>query len=144
LPEEACAPGSTLQQEVLDVFQILDGTSGDVLAVEISGGYTRDDVEQFKKAFEDALAAGADRINVLCKIDKLKFSQSEFSAFVADARYGFANMDKIRHIAVVADSGVMKLLVKLDNAVFGDTEKGLVEKYFDVAALDDAWAFVRG
>ena len=125
------------------MFRILDGTAGDVLAVEISGGYTREDVAQFAQAFEAVLAAGHARVNVLCRIDKLALDQSELGAFVADARYGFAHLDKIRHIAVVADSGMVESLVRLDRAVFGDPDKGLDERYFDVNALAEAWAFVR-
>lgn len=126
------------------MFEILEGSSGDVLAVEISGGYTKGDVALFKKAFEDTLQGGVARVNVLCKIDRLKLTESEMGAFVEDARYGFANMDKIRHIAVVADSAFVKFLVACDNAVFGDPKKGLVEKYFSTSDLAAAWAFVRG
>ncbi len=56
----------------------------------------------------------------------------------------FANLDKIRPVAVVADSAFVMFLVACDNAVFGDPKKGLVEKSCDTSGSAAAWAFVRG
>jgi hypothetical protein len=44
---------------------------------------------------------------------------------------------------VVGDSKLEKVLVELDNKLFQKKEKELVEKYFNVADIDKAWAFVR-
>lgn len=125
------------------MFTILDGTGGDVLAVEITGGYTLQDFEAFKQAFEAQLHEGYDKINILCKLDKLKISQGEWSAFVADGRYALSHIKQMRHVAVVADSTILEWLVKLDNALFGNPNEELVEKYFSVNDLDKAWTFVR-
>ncbi len=125
------------------MIHILDGSSGDVLGVEITGGYTKEDVEVFRKAFEDVLAQGHERVNILCKIDQLKFTESEFMAFVSDGKYSLKNMDKMRHLAIVADSGIMEVLIKLDNAILGRPKEELIEKYFAVDDMEAAWAFVR-
>ena len=125
------------------MFAVLDGSLGDVLGVEISRGYTMDDIEQFKKAFEEVRAQGNDRINLLCKIDGLEISASEFKAFVEDARYALGHIKQLRHIAVVGDSKIQEILIKADNMIFGSKEKERIEKYFNVADIDQAWAFVR-
>lgn len=125
------------------MFAVLEGSGGNVLAVEISGGYTKADVAAFKQAFEDLLAAGQDQINVLCKIDQLVLTASEWGAFVEDARYALANRNKMRHLAVVADSNALRVLVKLDNLILGDPKHELIERSFEAKDLDQAWAFVR-
>lgn len=125
------------------MFQVLDGSEGNVLGVEISQGYTNQDIEQFKKAFEDVIANGNERVNLLCKIDELKISESQFKAFVEDARYALKNIDQLRHIAVVGDSKIEAAMVKVDNWIFGNKEKDRIEKYFNVADIGQAWTFVK-
>ncbi len=126
------------------MFAVLDGSRGNVLGVEISQGYTMDDIEQFKKAFEGVLAQGNDRVNLLCKIDELEITASEFKAFVEDARYALKHIGQLRHIAVVGDSKIQEIMIKADNMLLGSKEKERIEKYFNVADIDQAWAFVRG
>ncbi|WP_027186389.1 STAS/SEC14 domain-containing protein [Desulfovibrio inopinatus] len=125
------------------MFTILDGTENNILGVEITGGYMKEDFNAVKKAFEDILAQGHDRVNVLCKIDKMKFLEGELSAFIADGRYALSHRDKLRHVAIVANSSVVETLISLDNAIFGDPQNDLIEKYFDIKDIDDAWEFVR-
>lgn len=125
------------------MFQVLDGSQGDVLGIEISQGYTKEDINEFKKAFEDTLAQSDGKVNLLCKIDGLKIGQSEFMAFVEDARYALKYINELRHIAVVGDSKIEAALVKADNWIFGSKEKQRIEKYFNVGDIDQAWAFVR-
>ncbi len=125
------------------MFKVLDGSAGDVLGVEISESYTKDDVEQFKKAFETALAAGHDRVNVLAKIDNLGLTKIDLGAFIDDSRFALGHMKQLRHIAVVGNSGLEKLLVQADNFILGKPKEELIEKYFDAADMDQAWAFVR-
>ena len=54
------------------MFKLLDGGSGNVMGIEIVEEYTKEDVTQLQKMFEELVAAGHDRINLLCKIDQLK------------------------------------------------------------------------
>lgn len=125
------------------MFTILEGSAGNVLAVAITGGYTQADFEAFRQAFEAVLTQGHAQVNVLCRIDELSLLESEWRAFIADARYALAKRDRLRHIAIVADSTVLGWLVKLDNLILGDPGRELVERSFDVKDLDQAWAFVR-
>lgn len=125
------------------MFKILDGSEGDVLGVEITGGYTKADVEAFKKAFNDTLGEGIERCNILVKIDEMETGESDLGAFFEDARFALKNIGKMRHIAVVGQSPIIKALVGADDFLFGDKEKELVERYFDIEDLEQAWKFVR-
>ena len=125
------------------MFKVLETEQGKYLGAEISGGYTKNDVEEFKKAFEACLEGG-DKISVLVKIDELKIADTEFGAFWEDSRYAMQNIDKIGRIAIVGDSKLEGLLVKMDNMIFGDADKGRVEKYFDVSRTAEAWDFIKG
>ncbi|MCF8034241.1 MAG: STAS/SEC14 domain-containing protein [Desulfarculaceae bacterium] len=125
------------------MFKVLDGSAGDVLGVEISQEYTKADVEKFKEAFEEALAASGGQVNILVKMDQLPWTKVKLDAFIEDARYALKFKNSMRHLAIVGDSSLMAPLVKLDNLILGKPEEGLIEKYFDVGDMDQAWAFVR-
>jgi len=101
------------------MFQILDGSEGNVVGVEISGEYTKKDVEELEKIFEDKVAEGHDRLNLLFKIDNLNIGKIHVSAFIEDSKYALKHMDQMRHLAVVGDSKLEKVLVELDNKLFG-------------------------
>ena len=86
------------------MFKILEGSEGDVLGVEVIGGYVKKDIEELKKICDDKLSEGHDRLNFLIKIDQLVFGKSELGAFYADARYALSHLKNLRHIAVVGHS----------------------------------------
>jgi len=44
---------------------------------------------------------------------------------------------------VVGDSKLAKALVELDNRLLGKKKDELIEKYFDISELEDAWKFVQ-
>ncbi|OEU80700.1 MAG: hypothetical protein BA872_03385 [Desulfobacterales bacterium C00003060] len=125
------------------MFQVLDGSEGNVLGAEISHEYTKDDVQEFKKAFESKIAEGHDRVNVLIKIDKLNLGKIHVNAFIEDSMYALKNMNQLRHISIVGNSKLEKVLVELDNKLLGKKKEELIEKYFDVADIDKAWEFAR-
>jgi hypothetical protein len=125
------------------MFKILEGSGGNVLGVEVVGGYMKEDIEALKKICDDKLAEGHEKLNFLVKIDQLKFGKSEFGAFYEDCKYALTHMKNLRHIAVVGHSKLEKILIELDNKLLGSTKKEIIEKYFDVADMDEAWAFVR-
>ena len=125
------------------MFKILDGSEGDILGVEVIGGYVKKDIEELKKICDNKLSEGHDKLNFLIKIDQLDFGKSELGAFYEDARYALSHINNLRHIAVVGHSKLEKLLIELDNRLLGNVQKELIEKYFDVADLDKAWDFVR-
>ena len=125
------------------MFKILEGSEGDVLGIEVVGGYMKEDIEELKKICDDMLAEEHDKLNFLIKIDQLEFGKSELGAFYEDAKYALQHMKNLRHIAVVGHSKLEKILIELDNKLLGSVKKGLIEKYFDVADMDKAWGFVR-
>jgi len=125
------------------MFQVLEGSEGNVVGVEISGEYTKEDVEELKKIFEGKIAEGHDRVNILFKIDNLDIGKIHVSAFIDDSMYALKHLDQLRHIAVVGDSKLEKALVELDNKLFGKKKEELIEKYFNVADIDKAWEFIR-
>ena len=49
------------------MFKVLDGSDGNVLGVEISESYTKEDVQEFEKTCENKVAEGFDRLNILVK-----------------------------------------------------------------------------
>ncbi len=124
------------------MLQVLK-SEGNVLGVEISREYTTADVEEFKKLFESKLAEGHHRVNVLVKIDNLAPGKVRLSAILQDSIYSLKYLNNLRHIAVVGDSKLKKVLVELDNKLFGSEKKELIEKYFDTSEIDKAWEFVQ-
>ena len=124
------------------MLQILEESEGNVLGIEIIGEYTKEDVEEFKKVFEGKIAEGHDRVNALVKIDNLNLGKIHVNAFIEDSMYALKHLDQLRHIAVVGDSKLKKMLVELDNKLFGKKKQEFIEKYFDVADIDKAWEFV--
>jgi hypothetical protein len=125
------------------MFKVLEGSEGPVLAVEISGSYTVEDVKAFEKAAEARLAQGHPRLDVLVKIDRMDWLKIKPQAFFQDAKYAMEHLKQMRHLAIVGDSKLEEVLVKLDNLIFGREKQELIEKYFDVADLEQAWEFVR-
>ncbi|BEQ16164.1 STAS/SEC14 domain-containing protein [Desulfoferula mesophila] len=125
------------------MFKVLEGGEGPVLAVEISGSYTVEDVKAFEKAAEARLAQGHPRLNILIKIDRMDWLKIKPQAFFQDAKYAMEHIKQMRHLAIVGDSKLEEVLVKLDNLIFGREKQELIEKYFDVSDLDQAWEFVR-
>jgi hypothetical protein len=126
------------------MIKVLAETKGDILGVEIVEAYTKEDFAEFVQAFEQAVKDSAGKVNLLVRIDKLKFRDIEFKAFVRDSRYALEHIGQLGRVAIVGSSKLEKFMVSVDNLIFGNQEKGLVEKYFDASELDQAWAFVRG
>ena len=69
------------------MFKILEGSEGDVLGVEVIGGYVKKDIEELVKICDDKLSERHEKLNFLIKIDQLDFGKSEFGAFYEDASF---------------------------------------------------------
>lgn len=115
-----------------------------VLAIEVIDDFTATDEKLCQKWFEAKREAGAAQVNVLVKLDEMKVSASSIKAFFEDIVWVLRNYTHIGHLAVVAHSKVVKALVPVDNLFFQRASKGRLERYFDVAQLDEAMAFVNG
>ncbi len=122
---------------------MIEGASEKVIAIEMIGGYEKDDEKSLEKLFEEKLASGLTQINILAKIDKLDLSKSSWKAMWDDSLYGLKHMKNCGRVAIVSDKKWEEFLIKLDNSMFQNKEKGRAEKYFDVADLDNALGWVN-
>jgi hypothetical protein len=125
------------------MFKTLEGSGNGVVAVELIDSYTKEDVEELKKLFEDELSKSNGKLNVLFKVDELKLHKITPAAFIDDCRYSLGHIKQLEHLAIVGHSELEKLLIEADNRIFGRPEDDLIEKYFDVSDIDQAWKFVE-
>ena len=114
-----------------------------VLAIEAIGGFTMTDEKFYQKLFKNKLEQGFDQINVLVKLDEVKVSKSEIKAFFEDILFLMRNYKKMGHLAIVAHSNILKILVPIDNLFFERASKGRLERYFDVSQMEEAMEFVN-
>lgn len=114
-----------------------------ILAIEVIDDFTETDEMLCRKLFEEKLEAGAEKVNVLVKLDELKMSKISMKAFFEDILWTWRNYKKMRHLAIVAQSNVLKALVPVDNLFYENKKEERLEKYFDVSQLDEAFKFVQ-
>ncbi|MFV0376402.1 MAG: STAS/SEC14 domain-containing protein [Mangrovibacterium sp.] len=126
------------------MLEQLETFEGNVLAIEIIDSFTETDEKLCQKFFNEKLAKGYDKVNVLVKMDELKMSHTNVKAFMEDSIWALRNYKKLGHMAIVAHSNVLKALVPIDNLFFQRAKEGRLERYFDVSQLDEAYDFVRG
>ena len=114
-----------------------------VLAIEVIDGFTETDEFICQKFFNEKLEKGFDKVNVLVKLDEMKVSHSETKAFFEDTLWAIRNYKKLGHLAIVAHSNIIKVLVPIDNLFFARAKEGRQERYFDISQMDEAMAFVN-
>ncbi len=114
-----------------------------VLAIEVIDGFTETDEFICQKFFNEKLEKGFDNVNVLVKLDEMKVSHSETKAFFEDTLWAIRNYKKLGHLAIVAHSNIIKVLVPIDNLFFARAKEGRQERYFDISQMDEAMAFVN-
>ncbi|MBC8319724.1 MAG: STAS/SEC14 domain-containing protein [Bacteroidetes bacterium] len=125
------------------MIKILDSTSEKVIAIEIIGGYESKDEKSLVSMFDEKLAAGINKVNMLIKIDKLSLTKSSCKAMWDDGIFALEHFKHCGHIAVVGDSKVEEFLIKSDNVFYKSGKAGRVEKYFNVANLDKAMSWIN-
>ncbi len=125
------------------MIKILEGASKKTIAVDIIGGYEKNDEKSLEKMFDEKIAAGINKVNLLIKIDKMSITKSSWKAMWSDGIYALKNIKHCGHIAVVGDSTIEGFLVKMDNALFGSEKAGRVEKYFNLTDFDKAMGWVN-
>jgi hypothetical protein len=118
-------------------------TKGNVLAIEVIGGFTETDEKLCQKFFQQKLDEGFEHVNVLVKLDEMKINQSSVKAFMEDTVWAIRNYKKIGHLAIVAHSRVLKALIPIDNLFFERASKGRHERYFDISQIEEAFQFVN-
>ena len=126
------------------MLKMLEGASDKVVAIEIIDGYMAEDEKTIEKLFDEKIAAGHKKVNILIKIDSMNFSHSSWKAMWNDGLYAMKHIKNCGRIAMVGHSKVEEFLIKADNVFFKKLSGGdSGEKYFDVADIDKALAWVN-
>lgn len=113
-----------------------------VLAITVIDGFTMTDVKYCQKLFNEKLEKGFEKINLLVLLDEFKISHSSTKAFFEEMILILRNYKKLRHLAIVAHSNILKAYVPIDNFFFSRLSKGSEERYFDISQMDEAMAFI--
>lgn len=125
------------------MIEQLEKFEKNTLAFEIIDGFTETDELLARKFFNEKLEMGYDKVNILVKIDEYKVSKTEVKAFCEDIVFIMRNYKHLGHLAIVGHSKFLKMCVPIDNLFYQRESKGRKEKYFDVAQMDEAIAFVQ-
>jgi hypothetical protein len=112
------------------------------LAFEVIENFSETDEKLAQKFFKEKLEKGFKTVNILVKIDEYKVSKTDAKAFFEDIIFILRNYKDLGHLAIVAHSKILKVLVPIDNLFFERASKGRKEQYFDVSQLDEAYDFV--
>lgn len=112
------------------------------LAIEVINGFTETDEQLAQKFFNEKLAKGFDKVNLLIKFDEYKVSKTEFKAFFEDMAFVIKKFDKLGRLAYVGQSKLMEALVPVDNLFFKNKTKDREERYFDISEIEKAYKFV--
>jgi hypothetical protein len=113
-----------------------------VLAITIIDGFTETDVKYCQKLFDEKLAKGFEKINLLVKLDELKLSHSSTKAFFEEIVIILRNYKELKNLAIVGHSNMLKAYIPIDNFFFARLSKGSEERYFDISQMEEAMAFV--
>jgi len=125
------------------MLKILEGASKKAIALEIIDGYEKADEKFIEKQFNEKIAAGSTKVNLLVKIDNLSFSKSSWKAMWNDGLYAIKHISNCGRIAIVGDNKIEEFLIKSDNMFFGSEKAGRIEKYFSVEDLDKALGWIN-
>lgn len=124
---------------MLEQLKIYDGN---VLAFNVVGGFSQTDMELAQQLFEKKLEQ-FEQVNILIKCDEFKMSQTALKTFFEDTLYALRHYRQMGHLAIVAHSKILKVLVPIDNWFFERASQGRHERYFDISQLNEAFAFVE-
>lgn len=114
------------------------------LALELLETFTETDALLIEKLFEEKLNKGYAHVNILIKVkDMSLLKHVDLKGFLQGELWGIKHFGKIGRCAVVAHSGFMESIVKLENKALHVFNHALEERYFDEAQLDEALEFIR-
>lgn len=119
---------------------------GNIVALEVVGGVTKADVDEFARQFAEKLAEGHDEVNVLVTLDKLDTKKSSIKAALQERVWGVKNLKHMANVAIVANKrpfNWLKRAILLEAWLLMKANPHAHEKYFDIKDLDQALAFVE-
>ena len=124
---------------MIEQIKIFDNN---VLALTVIDGFTQTDVKYCQKLFDEKLEKGFEKINLLVVLDELKISHSSTKAFFEEIVIILRNYKKLKNLAIVGHSNILKAYVPVDNFFFSRLSKGSEERYFDISQIEEAMAFI--
>ncbi|MBL4592494.1 MAG: STAS/SEC14 domain-containing protein [Flavobacteriales bacterium] len=114
-----------------------------VLAIEVIDAFTETDERYCQKLFEQKREQGFEQVNVLVKLDEIKISKTSIKVFFEDMVWVLRNYKHLGHLAIVAHSNILKVLVPIDNLFFARASKEREERYFDISQIEETFNFVN-
>ena len=131
------------------MIHVLEGYGKNILAVTLSGTLTYELMGTYWGLVEDRVKSnGADGLNLLLRIDNLRFDASEATRMIGEAMgtlFKRITQEDVKHlnkIAVVGHSEAQRRLVEADSLLAKFWNKKIEEKYFDIEEFDEAKEFV--
>ena len=116
---------------------------GNAIAWELTGTFTEADEQLMVQLFEEKLNEGCEYVNLLLKVKDLSVMRHiDLKALMEGEIWGFKHFGKIGRCAVVAQSDIIKNVVKAENKVLHLANAAFEEKYFETAQLDEALKFI--
>ncbi|MDR0231091.1 MAG: STAS/SEC14 domain-containing protein [Dysgonamonadaceae bacterium] len=116
---------------------------GNALALELTGTFTEVDEQLMVQLFEEKLNEGSEYVNLLLKVKDLSVMRHmDLKALMEGEIWGFKHFGKMGRCAVVAESDIIKDVVKVENKALHLANSAFEEKYFETAQLDEALKFI--
>lgn len=125
------------------MFEVMPESEGRVLAIRLLRTYSKKDILAFEKILDEWVGRAGGQIDILLKVDGLNLSEVSVENYIEDCRRTLERRESLRRIAVVGDSDFARSLVTMDNLIVANAKHGIIERYFDVAQLEEAWSFLR-
>ncbi len=116
------------------MISVSEKSHDNVLGFKVTDSITAKDLDEFEPVAEKVFNR-YDKVNWLCELDTLKYDS--LKTFYRDMKWATTHLEESGRMAVVGHGKLLELLVKTDSIVCG-------EKWFDVADIDKAWAYVNG
>lgn len=116
------------------MITIIPSGRNDLLEVEVTGDYTKDDMQQFEKAFHEKKTPNED-MNLLLVVNDMDFSMK---ALKEDFLFGKDHMHEFNKVAVVSDKKWVEIGAKME-----DTMPNLEVKHFDKNHHTDAVTWIQ-
>ncbi|WP_168412963.1 STAS/SEC14 domain-containing protein [Bacillus salacetis] len=116
------------------MINIIPSGRTDLMEVEINGDYTKEDMQEFEKAFHEKKAPEAN-MNLLLIVNDMNFS---LKALKEDFMFGKDHMHEFRKVAVVSDKKLVEMGAKIE-----DMMPNVEVKHFDKDHRTDAVTWVQ-
>ncbi|TYS01401.1 STAS/SEC14 domain-containing protein [Rossellomorea vietnamensis] len=118
----------------MNMITIIPSGRNDLMEVEVTGDYTKDDMKEFEKAFHEKKTPNED-MNLLLVVNDMDFSMK---ALKEDFLFGKDHMHEFNKVAVVSDKKLLEMGAKIE-----DMMPNLEVKHFDKDHHTDAVTWIQ-